>query len=194
MRTLETLPVQLAAMHLDADRWCASHPAAASSSFLDRLTGNWHPSSTREQDFAAGLKALRGEQLRRALTEWLRQQVALVLRLDASRIPEDKALRSLGLDSLMALELRNRLERALSLKLSATLVWNYPTLSAMAAHLEGRIFAIPSGSPETKGKSVTVTESEPTHAGQTGQAGVGHKTAAELLEMELLGAQSLLQN
>jgi hypothetical protein len=39
-----------------------------------------------------------------------------------------------------------------------------------------------------------VTESEPTHAGQTGQAGVGHKTAAELLEMELLGAQSLLQN
>jgi acyl carrier protein len=62
-----------------------------------------------------------------------------VLKLAASRIDRNKSLRTLGLDSLMALELRNRLERSLGLTLPATLVWNYPTVAALAPHLAGRL-------------------------------------------------------
>lgn len=43
----------------------------------------------------------------------------------------------MGLTSLLALELRNRLERALGRPLPATLTWNYPTVAALAAHLSG---------------------------------------------------------
>src|SRR6185295_5175791 len=45
------------------------------------------------------------------------------------------ALGSLGLDSLMGLEIRNRLEASLGLTLSATMAWTYPTLSALTTHL-----------------------------------------------------------
>jgi hypothetical protein len=90
----------------------------------------------------------------------------------------------------MALELRNRLERALALKLSATLVWNYPTVSAMAAHLEGRITAIHERAQEVNGQSARTPETEPL---PKQQAEAGSRSAAELLELELLGAQSLLQ-
>ena len=45
------------------------------------------------------------------------------------------ALGSLGIDSFSAIELRNRFERSLGLRLSATLVWNYPSITAMAPHL-----------------------------------------------------------
>lgn len=45
----------------------------------------------------------------------------------------------MGFDSLMALELRNRIEAALGLKLSATLLWNYPTVAALTPYLLGRV-------------------------------------------------------
>ncbi len=36
----------------------------------------------------------------------------------------------------MGLELRHKLERDLSLRLSATIIWNYPTLAALARYLQ----------------------------------------------------------
>ena len=44
-------------------------------------------------------------------------------------------MESLGLDSLMALELRNRLEATLDITLPVALVWAYPTISALAGAL-----------------------------------------------------------
>jgi hypothetical protein len=48
-------------------------------------------------------------------------------------------LKALGLDSLMALELRSRLERCSGLSLSATLALNYPTLRALGNYLASRL-------------------------------------------------------
>jgi acyl carrier protein len=174
-------------MHLDADQWCASHPAAARSRLLANLMRQSASSARETGDFAASLKVLVGEQLRTTLMTWLRQQVAAILRLDFERVPEDKPLRSLGLDSLMALELRNRLERNLRLKLSATLVWNYPTITAMAAHLEGRLAVRLPGETEAQAAAITATKALPIQ-----QAETDSRSIAEMLEAELLGAESLL--
>jgi acyl carrier protein len=186
MRILDEAPVQVAAMSLDADQWCAFFPAAARSGLLANLMRQSANQVVEGGDFAASLRLLSGEQLHAALIEWLRQQVAAVLRLDSERVPQDKALRSLGLDSLMALELRNRLERNLRLKLSATLVWNYPTITGIAAHLQSRLAARLSGE-STTGAATTKTQlpgpqSEPES-----------KSIAAMLEAELLGAESLLK-
>jgi hypothetical protein len=91
----------------------------------------------------------------------------------------------------MALELRNRLERNLRLKLSATLVWNYPTITAIAAHLESRL-ATPPGESEAANFSTTgaaTTKRQP--SGPQGE--LDNKSIAEMLEAELLGAESLLK-
>jgi acyl transferase domain-containing protein/NADPH:quinone reductase-like Zn-dependent oxidoreductase/NAD(P)-dependent dehydrogenase (short-subunit alcohol dehydrogenase family)/acyl carrier protein len=188
---LEAAPTQVMAMHLDANQWCASHPAAAQSRLLSNLLRQGATVASEGADFAASLALLDGEERRDALTMWLRQQVAAVLRLDAERIPVDKTLRSLGLDSLMALELRNRLERHLGLKLSATLVWNYPTVSAVAALLEGRFSAKHQEEVEAERNSVSTPGAKTLPILQHESGG---RSAAELLEMELLGAESLLRN
>ena len=47
-------------------------------------------------------------------------------------LDHDQPMESLGLDSLMALELRNRLEASLGITLPVALVWAYPTISALA--------------------------------------------------------------
>jgi myxalamid-type polyketide synthase MxaE and MxaD len=84
------------------------------------------------------LEALRAAEagLRRGLlSAHVREQVGHVMRLEPAQIDPLVPLGSLGLDSLMGLEIRNRLERSLGLTLSAALVWTYPTIAAMAAFL-----------------------------------------------------------
>lgn len=73
---------------------------------------------------------------RKPLLEALvRGVVSDILRRPAVQIPARGSFGSLGVDSLMALEIRNRLEAAVERPLSATLAWNYPTVEALAAHL-----------------------------------------------------------
>ncbi len=78
------------------------------------------------------------------LVELARREVLRVLRLDPARqLDRGVGLVVLGFDSLTGIELRNRLERELGLApatLPATLIFDCPTLEALAGHLEARIF------------------------------------------------------
>jgi polyketide synthase 12/myxalamid-type polyketide synthase MxaF len=85
----------------------------------------------------------------------LRQLIASVLRLNVDRIGARTPFQSLGMDSLMALELRNRLEDKLDARFPATLVWQYPTVAALAEHVNESIEM-----PE----AVAVMEPEPASA------------------------------
>ena len=61
--------------------------------------------------------------------------IASILHLPGSRIDPRRTLGSLGLNSLMSMELRNRLERLSGRVLSATVAWNHPTVEALVALL-----------------------------------------------------------
>ncbi len=76
------------------------------------------------------------------LREMVRDQVMRVLRLDAASPPaRHERLMDLGMDSLMAVQLRNGLSRQLGLSrpLSSTLMFDYPTIDAIAEHLLDRV-------------------------------------------------------
>ncbi|ODS52934.1 MAG: hypothetical protein ABS36_15900 [Acidobacteria bacterium SCN 69-37] len=102
--------------------------------FADVLTVTDVPSA--EPALASSLRALPPGDRPRALVARLTSHVLAVIGLDGTSTIDSRApLRDLGLDSLMAVELRNTLARLVGQPLPATLLFDYPTLGALATRL-----------------------------------------------------------
>ncbi|MFF3488524.1 SDR family NAD(P)-dependent oxidoreductase [Streptomyces sp. NPDC002701] len=89
---------------------------------------------------AQRLRTLPADEAQAALLDAVRTQTALVLgHPDTGRIAPAATFRKLGIDSLTALELRNKLSAVTGLKLPATLAFDHPNPAALAQFLNARV-------------------------------------------------------
>ncbi|MFC8850899.1 MULTISPECIES: SDR family NAD(P)-dependent oxidoreductase [unclassified Micromonospora] len=87
-------------------------------------------------DLAAALAGSTPAEAEARLLTLVRSRVALVMGYGSGDdIGPDLPFQSAGMDSLTAVELRNRLDASTGLTLPATLVFDYPTPRALAGHL-----------------------------------------------------------
>lgn len=82
------------------------------------------------------------QQRRKLITDYLRNAVAEVTRVDATEIREDAGFFDLGMDSLMAVELRRRIEAGVGREIPVTLVMDHPRLSDAAHYLLGEVLGL----------------------------------------------------
>jgi acyl carrier protein len=81
------------------------------------------------------LAAAAPRERRELLAAALVDLVAKVLRLPRGEVGPRERLFDLGVDSLLAIELKKRLEAALDLRLSPTLLFDYPSVDALTRYL-----------------------------------------------------------
>ncbi|WP_338682434.1 beta-ketoacyl synthase N-terminal-like domain-containing protein [Streptomyces acidiscabies] len=109
-------------------------PPARRTAATDKPPTDW---STRLAPLSAA------EQLR-ALVDAVRTHAAAVLgRDDPETLRGDATFKQLGLDSMTAVELRNRLAADTGLRLPTALVYRHPTPTAVATHLRNRLTGAP---------------------------------------------------
>lgn len=109
---------------------------------LTRSTGATTASRDSTSDFLSQLNAAEpGTPRRVLLREHLCRQVAKILEFDDSFVLDPhQPLAEVGLDSLMAIELRNMLSTSIDRQLPPTLLFDYPTIDSVYAYLATLVF------------------------------------------------------
>jgi acyl transferase domain-containing protein/acyl carrier protein len=103
------------------------------------------------------------QQRKKLMTDYLRDAVAEVTRVDAAEIREDAGFFDLGMDSLMAVELRRRIEQGVGKEIPVTLVMDHPRLSDAADYLLGDVLGLndqAAANSATRSVSVASTPSD----------------------------------
>lgn len=144
-RILQTLlgrpqPV-VGVLRMNARQWIEAIPSAAGLPFfrdLAKLAGSEQLGNTAQQ-LLAQLRSARPADRWPLLIPYLQQQLGSVLQLAPERIEPRAPFHGMGIDSLMSLEIRNRLEVGLGIRLLATALFTYPNLMALAQHLLVRL-------------------------------------------------------
>ncbi len=126
---------QVGVVPFDAAQWVESHPAAAGSRRLAPLLASAVTAARAGGELRGRVAAADPGARAGVLLAALRRHAAEVLRIPFESFDVAAPLTELGMDSLMGLELRNRVEVALALKAPPTLLWTYPTVAALADHL-----------------------------------------------------------
>jgi acyl transferase domain-containing protein/acyl carrier protein len=126
----------VAVLGIDWAAYDAAHRGRPMTIFRDRDTGAGSLGAPGLADRLANSPA---HERRALLQSAIAESLGAVMKLSPSAIDVRRPFGALGLDSLMALELRNRLERVLERPLPATLAWNYPTIEGLADHLAAQL-------------------------------------------------------
>jgi myxalamid-type polyketide synthase MxaD len=126
---------QVAVVEADWDAYVGQLPAGRSRFFEQLASAPSTAGQSAEQHLDRLRAATPGARLP-LLQNLVREHLSAIMRLDPSRaLDAGRGFFELGMDSLMAVELKNRLELAFGRRLLSTLAFDYPTVEQLAGYL-----------------------------------------------------------
>src|SRR6185437_4256110 len=134
LEALNHLPAvsQLAIADIEWHRFQGSYEARGPRPFIDHIRPDIHRPSEPGPSERKG-KTFTGA--RSSLVEALEREAARVLGFESARLDRDLGFFEMGMDSLLALEFRGRIESSLGIAVPATLLFDSPSIHALADSL-----------------------------------------------------------
>ncbi|MFA8357188.1 amino acid adenylation domain-containing protein [Burkholderia ubonensis] len=182
---LDHLPAvpQVAVVDIDLALFQGSYEARGPKPFLDRVRVDATPPS------APAMPALSDKSPRerkRLLADTIDRAVAQVLGFGSATPDRDRGFFEMGMDSLMAVDLRAHLEKALGAPLSVALLFDHPTVNALADFLVEQSSAAASDAPAAPAQAASPQPAAPAVA--TREAGTPEPIAIVGMSCRFPGA------
>jgi len=149
---------QRAVVRLDGGRFKAVYEARARRPFLERIAPEGDDGQTAESEEAKALRAMPPQEQRRRLLAVVQEEAAAVLGFSSVKDADPRlGLFDMGMNSLTAVELQQRLRLRLGMRLPATASFDYPTIEKLSEHLAGLLLSLApaSAAPAARGRTAT---------------------------------------
>ncbi|MEV1004015.1 type I polyketide synthase [Nonomuraea sp. NPDC050202] len=135
-RLLGDPPAQACVMSFDATAWTRHFPAVGASSLLRDLAREASQVRTATVELTGPMLAgLACEEAEWRLSDYLCSQIAAIVQLPPDKVEATQLPHRLGLDSLMAVQLRNRITADLGINLPIAVLLQRRTIAGLAAVL-----------------------------------------------------------
>lgn len=136
-RLVATSHTHVAPCPMDVARWYEFSPDVGEWPYFAELLEGVRSGRTDTGELADSLRAMPEPARHRLLLDLVTGELAKVLRVDPKKLGADSPFTDLGVDSLLGVELRNRIQAETKVNLPSTTIWTYPTPDKLAAHLAG---------------------------------------------------------
>ena len=189
---LPTSAAQMAVMPVDWARFLSQFPEGKEPRVLERIASQVVRPTTPKADspqprIREELLAFPPGERRGRLIAYLQQRTGAVMGLPADNLPDpEQGLFEMGLDSLMAVELKNLLSLAMGKDLPASLLFSFPNITALADFLLTEF--VPADEAESDSVAIPA-RSAPDAQGH--DAGQSEEALMDLLAAEIQASQQL---
>lgn len=160
---------QAIVLAVDWPRYLGQMPPEMRPPLLDFVAQDYASAGIQVASFLPELEAATPSQRRPLLLHHVQSNLAKVLGLSTpEELDPQQGLADLGMDSLMAVELRNRLQSSLGCPVPTTVVFDYPTIAALVDYLAA-VLALDTDEAAAEDDLLSL-EAEQAETSQTGTA------------------------
>ncbi len=122
---------QLMAMDIHFGKWMENNPKTATDYLYSKVIRR--PETVLKEENPVAFSSL-PEAVKYAKQQ-IKQTIASVTKMNAQKIKEDDTFKSYGVDSLLALQIKNKLQKDLAITLNVSVIWSHPTVNKLADHI-----------------------------------------------------------
>jgi acyl transferase domain-containing protein/acyl carrier protein len=146
---------QVMAMDIDFNKWAESSPKISSNYFYSKVLS----AKTEEAVEKKSVPYTNVPSAIKYLKQKIKQVISSVTKINVQKIKEEDTFKSYGIDSLLALQIKNKLQKDLDVQLNVSLIWSHPTVSKLTDFLLKELkieeqLAAGNGVAEEKGSAV----------------------------------------
>ncbi|MBK7640534.1 MAG: acyl carrier protein [Bacteroidetes bacterium] len=100
---------------------------------------NINSETSNESPKTSIYKAATFAQAKRQINEFVKLTVSGITKVPVSKIKEDATFKSMGIDSLMAIQLKNKLQAEFNVTLAVSSIWAHPTVDKYGDFIIGEL-------------------------------------------------------
>jgi NAD(P)-dependent dehydrogenase (short-subunit alcohol dehydrogenase family)/acyl carrier protein len=125
-------PIQIIFAGLDLEKWAVANTSVRQHQFYKNFVRQIQTQTVEEKNVFTFKNS---KDARKFISQEVKAKVSGITKIPAGKIREDATFKSMGIDSLMALQLKNKIQETFRVNLNVSSIWSHPTVEKYSDYL-----------------------------------------------------------